>query len=81
MLLTSIMAGRQADEFYLSFCTLSPAAEDAAVVSLGEYEIRREVISYFADELARKLDVGFHVQYDHCDELVEEDSLGWERVG
>ncbi len=58
----------------LSDCAV-PGVE---VVRLGEDEVRKEVIAYYAD-LAEKMGVDFRVEYDWDGELVREEELGWER--
>ncbi|MBR1536801.1 MAG: hypothetical protein IJ630_07675 [Treponema sp.] len=59
----------------LSDCSL----HGVEVVRLGEDEIRKEVIAYYAS-LAEKVGVDFRVEYDWDGELIAEESLGWERV-
>ena len=59
----------------LSDCAV-PGVE---VVRLGEDEVRKEVIAYYAD-LAEKMGVDFRVEYDWDGELIAEESLGWEKV-
>ena len=50
------------------------------VVRLGDDEVRKEVIAYYAD-LAEKMGVCFRVEYDWDGEFVrEEEELGWEGV-
>ncbi|MBR1721996.1 MAG: hypothetical protein IJ727_05880 [Treponema sp.] len=58
----------------LSDCAV-PGVE---VVRLGEDEVRKEVIAYYAD-LAEKMGIGFLVDYDWDGEFVREEELGWER--
>ena len=59
----------------LSDCAV-PGVE---VVRLGEDEVRKEVLAYYAD-LAEKMGVGFRVEYDWDGEFVREEELGWEKV-
>ena len=59
----------------LSNCAV-PGVE---VVRLGEDEVRKEVLAYYAG-LAEKMGVDFRVEYDADGELIAEESLGWEKV-
>lgn len=70
----------------LYFCARTPeelrakmADADCDVVRLGENEIRRDVIAYYAD-LAKKCDVDFQVLYDSDRKMVSEESLGYEEL-
>ena len=55
------------------------AIPDVEVVRLGENEIRKEVIDYYAD-LAEKMDIDFHVEYSVDGEFVMEEEIGYEKV-
>ncbi len=59
----------------LSDCAV-PGVE---VVRLGEDEVRKDVIAYYAD-LAEKMGVDFRVEYDWDGDFVGEEALGWERM-
>ena len=50
------------------------------VVRLGEDEIRKDVIAYYAEKLAGLLDVKCRVVYESDGELVSEEILGWEKL-
>ena len=77
-------------EVTLYFRTLSEAdlhaeLSDSAcagveVVRLGKDEIRKDVIAYY-EGLSERLGVKFRVAYEADDELVSEESLGYERIG
>ena len=70
----------------LYFCARSEADlnakmadADCEVVRLGENEIRRDVIAYYA-ELAERFGLDFQIVYDWDSEWVSEESLGYEKV-
>ena len=73
----------------LYLCARSPAdlsaeLSDCAVpgvevVRLGEDEVRKGVIAYYAS-LAEKMGVDFLVEYDWDGEFVREEDIGWEPV-
>ena len=50
------------------------------VVRLDKDEIRKDVIAFY-EGLGERMEIGFRVVYDVCDELVSEDALGWEKIG
>ena len=50
------------------------------VVRLGEDEIRKDVIAYYAEKLADMLGVKCRVMYEADGELVSEEMLGYEKV-
>lgn len=53
--------------------------EGVEVVRLGDNEIRKEVLAYYAD-LAEKQEIDFQVIYDYDDEFITEEELGFEKV-
>lgn len=53
--------------------------EGVEVVRLGDNEIRKEVLAYYAD-LAEKQDIDFQVVYDFDSEFISETELGFEKV-
>ena len=77
-------------EVLLYFCTQTDAdlhaelsdssIEGVEVVRLGKDEIRKDVIAYY-EGLSERLGVKFRVAYEADDELVSEESLGYERIG
>lgn len=73
-------AGDEPEEILLYVCTDSPIPDSDESVFLRGEEIRRDVISYYAD-LAKKIEIGFQVIFDSDRELVNEESLGWEKIG
>ena len=72
--------GDEPEEILLYVCTDSPIPDSDESVFLRGEEIRRDVISYYAD-LAKKIEIGFQVIFDSDRELVNEESLGWEKIG
>ena len=54
-------------------------AEGVTAFRLGNYEIRKEVISYYYN-FAEELDLNFCVSFDTCSEYLNEDDLGYEPV-
>ena len=50
------------------------------VVRLGEDEIRKDVIAYYAEKLADMLGVKCRVMYEADGEFVREEMLGYEKV-
>ncbi|MBQ4378003.1 MAG: hypothetical protein IJR39_13005 [Treponema sp.] len=53
--------------------------EGVKVVRLGNNEIRKEVLAYYAD-LAEKQEIDFLVVYDFDSEFISEEELGFEKV-
>lgn len=53
--------------------------EGVEVVRLGDNEIRKEVLAYYAD-LAKKQEIDFQVIYDFDSEFCSEAELGFEKV-
>ena len=72
-------AGDETNEILLYICTESPISDSDESIFLGGEEIRRDVISYYAN-LAEKCGIGFQVIFDSDTEFVSEESLGWEKV-
>ena len=54
--------------------------EGVKVVRLGEDEIRKGVIAYYAEKLAEMMEVKCRVVYEADGEFVSEEILGWEKV-
>lgn len=50
------------------------------VVKLGKEEIRKDVICYYQDDFAKKIDIQMHVEYAVDGELINEKDLGFEYV-
>ena len=50
-------------------------------VRLGKDEIRRDVITYYEKQLAAMMDVRCRVVLEADDELISEESLGYEKIG
>ncbi|MBR1722299.1 MAG: hypothetical protein IJ727_07455 [Treponema sp.] len=55
------------------------AIPDVEVIRLGENEIRKEVLSYYAD-LAEKLGIKFCIKYDTDCDFVRDEEFGWEKI-
>lgn len=53
--------------------------EGVKVVRLGDNEIRKDVLAYYAD-LAEKQEIDFQVVYDFDGEFINEEELGFEKV-
>ena len=53
--------------------------EGVKVVRLGDNEIRKDVLAYYAD-LAEKQEIDFQVVYDFDGEFISEEELGFEKV-
>ena len=53
--------------------------EGVKVVRLGNNEIRKEVLAYYAD-LAEKQEIDFQIVYDFEGEFISEEELGFEKV-
>ena len=83
-------AEEDSSEVLLYFCAMTEADLNAElsdsyvsgveVVRLGNDEIRKDVIAYYA-ALAEKMGIGFQVRYESDCELVREEVLGYERIG
>lgn len=84
-------AEEDSSEVLLYFCAMTEADLNAElsdsyvsgveVVRLGEGEIRKDVIAYYAEKLAGMLEVNCRVMYETDGELVSEESFGYERIG
>ena len=57
------------------------ACAGVEVVRLGEDEIRKDVIAYYAEKLAEMMEVKCRVLYEADGEFVSEEELGYEKVG
>ena len=78
-------------EVLLYFCALTErdvhaelsdsACKGVEVMRLGEDEVRKDVIAYYAETLAGLLGVKCRGVYEADGELVSEESLGYEKVG
>ena len=63
----------------LYFCTETPISDNDATFFLNKCEIRKDVISYYAD-LAKQCGIDFQVIYDSDCNFVSEESLGYEEL-
>lgn len=78
-------------EVLLYFCALTErdlhaelsdsACAGVEVVRLGENEIRKDVIAYYAEKLADMLGVKCRVMYEADADFVSEEKLGYEKMG
>ncbi len=66
-------------KIFLYICALSQDCIKDDCIALGNDEIRKSVIAYYAD-LAEKMGVGFRVEYDWDGEFVKEEDIEYERV-
>ena len=80
--LNNVLSGNVGDEvggILLYFCTETPLSESDATFFLNKWEIRKDIISYYA-ELLKKSGIDFQVIYDSDREFVSEESLGYEEL-
>lgn len=63
----------------LYFCTEKPVSENDETFFLNKWEIRKDVISYYA-ELLKKSGIDFQVIYDSDSNFVSEEDLGYEEL-
>lgn len=83
-------AAEEKSDVLLYFCAESESdlkielsdCERAGVeaVRLGKNEIRKDVIAYYSEKLARMLDVKCRVIYEADNQLISEEELGYESV-
>ena len=74
--LNSVIDGDSEKSVILYFFTNSPISKDAKTFLLNDFEIRKDVLSYYAD-LAKKCDISWHVVYEVDQNFVNEQSLGF----
>ena len=67
-------------KIFLYICALSQDCIKDDCIVLGTDEIRKSVIAHYAT-VAEKVGAEMQVVYDADDELIAEESLGWERIG
>ena len=56
------------------------ACAGVEVVRLGENEIRKDVIAYYAEKLAGMLGVNCRVEYEADSASISTESIGWEKM-
>ena len=66
-------------KIFLYICALSQDCIKDDYITLGNDEIRKSVIAHYA-AVAEKVGAEMQAVYDWDDELIAEESLGWDRV-
>ena len=66
-------------KIFLYICAVSQDCIKDDCIALGNDEIRTSVIAHYA-AMAEKVGAEMQVVYDWDDELIAEESLGWERI-
>ena len=80
--LNNVLDGNTGDEvsgLFLYFCTKTPVADSEKTFWLGENEIRKDVIDYYA-RLFSESGIDFQVIYDSDHEIVSEEEMGYEEL-
>ena len=67
-------------KIFLYICALSQDCIKNDCITLGNDKIRKSVISHYV-AIAEKVGAEMQAVYDADDELIAEESLGWERIG